>query len=327
MSPTSPPFALGTFSAGPTAFAGLVRDGRVADLTDSGGALGLPAGPVTVRLILDHWDEVAPRLATLADAATHWQPVADLDVRAPFEPRQIYQSGANYRTHVIDLHLAHPEAWKVATRDEARVEAEQMMDERIAHGTPYLFIGLHSAIAGPHDDLVLPGYSNQHDWELELAAVIGRPGFRIRREDALDHVAGYTIANDITTRDLVFRRDLAAIGTDWFRAKNAVGFTPLGPYIVPAPFVTDPMDLRITLTLNGQVMQDESTADMIFDVARLIEAVSAIAPIAPGDLLLTGSPAGNGITFGRCLRDGDVMEGTITGLGTQRTRAVAEVTR
>jgi len=114
------------------------------------------------------------------------------------------------------------------------------------------------------------------------------------------------------------------MGTDWFRAKNAPGFLPLGPYLVPSVFVGDPMDVRLTLRLNGEVMQDELAKDMLFGVAALISHASKTAPLLPGDLLLTGSPAGNGMHHGRLLRDGDVMESTITGLGVQRTRCVDE---
>ncbi|NUR90585.1 MAG: fumarylacetoacetate hydrolase family protein, partial [Nonomuraea sp.] len=105
-------------------------------------------------------------------------------------------------------------------------------------------------------------------------------------------------------------------GTDWFRGKNAPGFLPLGPWLVPSEFVGGP--LRITLTVNGETFQDESTEDMLFDVAALVSAASEIVRLEPGDLVLTGSPAGNGMAVGRFLRDGDVMEGTITGLGVQR---------
>lgn len=146
-------------------------------------------------------------------------------------------------------------------------------------------------------------------------------------EEALDHVAGYTIANDLTDRATVFRRDMPQIGTDWLRSKNAPGFTPLGPWLVPAESVTDPGDLRLVLRLNGETMQDESTKDMIFDVARLVSYASQSADLLPGDLVLTGSPAGNGMHWGRLLRDGDVMDASVTGLGAQRTRCVAEVTR
>jgi 2-keto-4-pentenoate hydratase/2-oxohepta-3-ene-1,7-dioic acid hydratase in catechol pathway len=140
----------------------------------------------------------------------------------------------------------------------------------------------------------------------------------------MELVAGYTIANDLTTRDLVYRPDLKALGTDWLRSKNAPTFLPTGPYIVPAAFVPETSDLRITLRLNGEAMQDESTSDMIFDVARLVSDASSKVALHPGDLLLTGSPAGNGSHWGRLLREGDVMEGTVTGLGRQRNRCVRE---
>jgi 2-keto-4-pentenoate hydratase/2-oxohepta-3-ene-1,7-dioic acid hydratase in catechol pathway len=182
------------------------------------------------------------------------------------------------------------------------------------------------AICGPDDNVLLPDIGTQHDWELELGVVIGTGAYRVGVDDALAHVAGYVIANDLTTRDRVFRPDLPGLGTDWLAGKNSPTFLPLGPWLVPAPFVPDPADLRVTLKLNGQTMQDETTADMIFGVPELIAHVSAITPLRPGDLVLTGSPAGNGAHYGRYLQPGDVMEATITGphvdLGTQHNRCV-----
>ena len=125
-------------------------------------------------------------------------------------------------------------------------------------GRPYVFAGLPSALAGPYDEIVLPERGDKHDWELELAVVIGKPARNLTRENALDHVAGYTISNDITTRSLVYRHDLKAIGSDWFAAKNAPTFLPTGPYLVPAQFAGDPARLRITLRHNGITRQDES---------------------------------------------------------------------
>ncbi|MFA9430187.1 fumarylacetoacetate hydrolase family protein [Egicoccus sp. AB-alg2] len=318
-------FGLGTFSAGDSgAFAGLVQGDEVIDLSTQTDRLGL-IGPISTLVLLESWDELLPILRELAaDPGVPRRPLEGLEVHAPVQPRQILQSGANYRTHVIDLHLAHAEPAEGRDEEEARAEAEAIMDRRAAEGSPYLFIGLPSAVTGPYDDVRLPATSDQHDWELELAAVIGREVYRVTPEQALSHVAGYTIANDLTTRDAVFRRDMPAIGTDWLQSKNSPGFTPLGPYLVPAAFVGDPMNLQVTLTLNGDVMQDASTEEMIFDVAALVAAASQTVRLLPGDLLLTGSPAGNGIALGRLLRDGDVMEGRITGLGMQRTRVVAE---
>jgi 2-keto-4-pentenoate hydratase/2-oxohepta-3-ene-1,7-dioic acid hydratase in catechol pathway len=201
-----------------------------------------------------------------------------------------------------------------------------MMDTRAREGIPYFFIGLPACVVGDDEDLVLPSYSDKHDWELELAVVIGRAAFRVSREEALDHVAGYTIVNDITTRDLVFRKDMKEIGTDWYRAKNAPGFLPTGPFLVPADFAPDNGEFALRLELNGEVMQDATTADLLFDLPALISGASQNMPLLPGDLLLTGSPAGNGITRGRLLRNGDVMTASISGLGTQTVRCVSEAT-
>jgi 2-keto-4-pentenoate hydratase/2-oxohepta-3-ene-1,7-dioic acid hydratase in catechol pathway len=315
------PFALGTFSApdgGP--FPGLLAKARVLDL-----GRALDRAPSGVRAVLERWEETLPALRALADDDTlDWRPLEGLRVHAPVEPRQIFQSGANYRQHVIDLEVAHRAPDDPRTVEEARAEIAAVMDRRAAEDLPYVFIGLPSAVTGPYDDVVLPAWAEKPDWELELAAVIGRPAHRVTVEEALDHVAGYTIANDLTDRATVFRRDMPAIGTDWLRSKNAPGFTPLGPWIVPAESIADPGDLRVTLRLNGVTMQDESTKDMLFGVARLVSYVSRSARLLPGDLVLTGSPAGNGMHWGRLLRDGDVMEGSITGLGMQRTRCVKD---
>ncbi|UPZ27078.1 fumarylacetoacetate hydrolase family protein [Streptomyces sp. LRE541] len=319
-------FALATLSVpdGPAFPALVTADARVLDLRAAFGDEHL-----TVRALLEDWDRALGRLSALADdhGSPGYRPLADFRVHAPVEPRQVFQSGANYRQHVIDLHVAHRDPADDRSEEERRAEAAEIMDRRAAEDLPYVFIGLPSAITGPYDDVVLPAWAQKPDWELELAVVIGRPAHRVSVEEALDHVAGYTIANDLTDRATVFRRDMPQIGTDWLRSKNAPGFTPLGPWLVPAKSVADPGDLRLVLRLNGETMQDESTKDMIFDVARLVSYASQSAELLPGDLVLTGSPAGNGMHWGRLLRDGDVMDASVTGLGAQRTRCVAEVTR
>lgn len=295
----------------------LLRGGRLLVLDSAAQALGLTA-PVTTRDVLADWARVRPLLDTVDGT---WVELDDVTVLAPVAPRQVIQAGANYRTHVMDLAVTGaPEG---SDLDDVRARTAAMMDRRAAEGEPYFFLGLPTVVAGPFDDVVLPAFSEKHDWELELTAVVGRTAYRVTPEAALEHVAGYTIVNDLTTRDLVFRRDMPTIGTDWFRSKNSPGFLPTGPWVVPADLVGDPQDLRVTLALNGDVMQDESTKDMLFDVAALVSAASQVVPLLPGDLLLTGSPAGNGMHHGRLLRAGDVMESTITGLGVQRTACLA----
>ncbi|WP_405945247.1 fumarylacetoacetate hydrolase family protein [Streptomyces sp. NBC_01020] len=321
--PFAGPFALATLSApdGPAFPALVTPEEHVLDLR-----AGLDNARLTVRRLLEDWAAVLPRLRALADdGSVVRRPLAQFRVHAPVEPRQVFQSGANYRRHVIDLHVAHRTPGDDRPEDERRAEAAEIMDRRAKEDLPYVFIGLPSAITGPYDDVALPAWAEKPDWELELTAVIGRPAYRISVDEALEYVAGYTIANDLTDRATVFRRDMPQIGTDWLRSKNAPGFTPLGPWIVPAESIASPDDLRLVLKLNGETMQDESTKDMIFNVARMVSYASQAAQLLPGDLVLTGSPAGNGMHWGRLLRDGDVMDGSITGLGAQRTRCAAEV--
>jgi 2-keto-4-pentenoate hydratase/2-oxohepta-3-ene-1,7-dioic acid hydratase in catechol pathway len=310
-------FALGTFSSDEEpAFPGVVLNGeRVVDLRGYGWS--------SLAAILRAWEAAFPVLRRIAEGSGG-TPLSDLRTLIPLQPGQILQSGANYRKHVMDIIVAEERERGDLDEEEARVKAATIMDERIAVGEPYLFLGAHSALTGPYDDVVLPARGRQHDWELELAVVIGIGGRNIPREAAMTHVAGYTIANDLTTRDLVYRPDLKAIGSDWLRAKNAPTFLPVGPWIVPAAFVPDPQDLTITLRVGGETMQDESTSDMIFDVATLIAYASTLVHLSPGDLLLTGSPAGNGMHHRRFLAPGDVIESTITGLGVQRNTCRAE---
>jgi 2,4-diketo-3-deoxy-L-fuconate hydrolase len=309
------PIALARYRDGDAVRLGLVAGDRIRPLgPDDLGAAGLNA-----FLAHPDWN----RLATLATTEGGWMPLDSVVLTAPVDPRQVLQAGANYRQHVIELVAAGLTNNSDRTPEEARAFAARMMDDRAANGEPYFFIGLPTVVVGDDVPLVLPAYSEVHDWELELAVVIGKEAFRVSREHALDHVAGYTIVNDVTTRDLVFRKDMKEIGTDWFRSKNAPGFLPTGPFLVPAPFV-DGGDVTVRLELNGEVKQNGSTSDLLFDIPALISSASQTTVLLPGDLLLTGSPAGNGQHWKRFLRDGDVMTGSITGLGTQVVRCLAE---
>ncbi|WP_424467405.1 fumarylacetoacetate hydrolase family protein [Pseudoclavibacter helvolus] len=305
---------------------GLVAAGRIRPL--SAAELGADSLNDFLAQAPESWDRLAALVADgdgdVAGAGAAWLDLADVTLEAPVEPRQVLQTGANYRTHVIDLVAAGRAKNDPRPIEELREWAAEMMDARARDGEPYFFIGLPTAVAGVDAELELPGYSDQHDWELELAVVIGKRAHRVSRADALDHVAGYTIVNDISTRDLIFRTDMKEIGTDWYRGKNAPGFLPTGPFLVPAQFVTDPHSLTLKLALNGDTMQDAVTDDLLFDIPALISAASENMPLLPGDLLLTGSPAGNGIVHGRLLQDGDVMVSVIEGLGTQTTKVRAE---
>jgi 2-keto-4-pentenoate hydratase/2-oxohepta-3-ene-1,7-dioic acid hydratase in catechol pathway len=325
-------FSLGTFSRqGERRFAGLCFGEHVISFDDV-HADAVRCGArwfrgASVLDLLQDWNANLGVMRTLAEQLSPQHPAAvplsSLQVHAPVDlPRQVLCTGANYRKHVVDLTLDMSVGPAGLEGDALRKWAEDMMDERAATGEPYVFPKLPSAITGALDPVILPATTQKPDWELELGVIIGRPARHVRREDALDYVAGYSMVNDVSARDLIARTDYKMLGTDWLRSKSPPTFMPFGPTLVPACFVPDPQNLRITLKLNGQTMQDESTADMLFDVARQIEYISTHVQLWPGDLIATGSPAGNGTHYNRFLRHGDVMDSEIEGLGRQRNTCV-----
>lgn len=330
-------FQLGTFSAaGCCPFPGLVVNEAVLALRAISERL--PGRADTLDALLEDWDRNFQALAQAVQGIAQGQapelarmfvPVSQLSVHAPVSaPGTVYCSGANYKRHVVDLIVAHQDQSELRgmTAEQKRAWGMDLMDRRAQTGTPFIFVKPRSSLCGPFDSVIVPYDATKPDWELELAVIMGRRARRVPRDRALDYVAGYTIVNDITLREKVFRRkdDSPELGMDFAMCKGAPTFLPLGPYLVPAAFVGDPQRLRLTLKLNGQVMQDEETSDMIFDVARLIEYISANVELQPGDVICTGSPAGNGMHHGRFIQHADVLEGTITGLGTQRTPCVLE---
>ncbi|SFT08444.1 fumarylacetoacetate hydrolase family protein [Saccharopolyspora flava] len=308
-------YALGTFSDGSGEFAGLVSGDRV-----------LPLEAATVRDLLDDWESVRTRLPDLAAGLADGggRPLAELTVKPPVMPRQIFQAGANYRSHVAEIVLSGREPDDTRSDEELRREAETMMDEKARTGSPFFFAGLPAAICGPDDDVLLPAESAKVDWEVELTAVIGKTAHRVPRERAMEHVAGFTVCNDISARDLQFPPEHRPLGGDWIRAKNRPTFLPTGPFIVPVEVLPDYRELEITLDLNGERKQSDVPANLLFDVEAIIAAASTATTLHPGDLVLTGSPAGNGGKWQRWLGPGDVMEAGISGIGVQRNTCVQE---
>jgi 2,4-didehydro-3-deoxy-L-rhamnonate hydrolase len=314
-------FGLGTFRSGDgEAFAGAVVEDRVINLRPEFGER------VTVLSLLEDWERSLPLLEAVRERADG-APLATVTPLPPIYPPGAYLlASANYRRHVIEMRVANA-VREGRDRGEAEAEATRTMDERAADGIPMVFVGWPGAAAGARDDVIIPGDGGiRHDWELELAVVIGRFARCVAQAEAMQYVAGYTILNDVSTRDRMHRSDLRQ--TDFVSTKMRPGFKPIGPWITPARFVEDPHKLRMTLKVNGETMQDESTADMIFRIPRLIEYASGMTDLRPGDILATGSPAGNaGHHGGRWLQPGDVIESEIEGLGTQRNRCVAATQR
>ena len=209
----------------------------------------------------------------------------DVRLLAPIQPSKILCVGRNYVAHAKEYTAEVPEV-------------------------PLLFLKPPSAVIGPGDPILLPPQSQQVEHEAELAVVISRRGRWISPEEAPNYILGYTIANDVTARDLQFRDG------QWTRGKGFDTFCPLGPWI-ETDF--DPADAVITCHVNGEMRQMASTRDMVFGVRQLIAFASSVMTLEPGDLLLTGTPAGVGL-----LQAGDVVEVTIEGLGTLRNSVTAE---
>jgi 2,4-diketo-3-deoxy-L-fuconate hydrolase len=309
---------LGTFESEPgERFPGLLSGDRVLDLRSVHGADATVLG-----LLEAAGGDLEPLIDRAGQANGNAIALDELRPCPPLQSRQILCAGANYHRHVHAMALAHLRAAEDGRSDEELAVATTELVRRLAAGDPFIFAGLPSALSGAQDDIVLWGPGAEHDWEIELAVVIGRGGRHIPTTRAFDHVAGYTIANDVSTRDLVVRPDVPM--SDLLMAKSRPGFFPVGPCIVPRQAVPDPTALNLRLTLNDDVMQDDSPADLIHGIDRLIAYASTMVELLPGDLLLTGSPAGNAAAHGgRWLTPGDRIHSTISGLGAQQNLCVA----
>lgn len=311
-------FAVGTFTQADRTFPALVHpDGAVKDL--SGRFRDL-------HEVFDDWTVNFAVLGDVAAAAGPTLRLENLRARPPLSHPNLLMAGANYKTHVAQMltknefnqHNRRP-----GESDEDFFQRNyQMMEQRSREGTPFLWTGLHSSLAGAQDDIVLPVLGDQPDWELELGVVVGRTGRLVTPDEADEMIAGYTIVNDLGTVD-VFRRTDIPWGYDWI-SKHQPTFTPTGPFIVPAAFIDIDQEVRITLSVNGEVMQNWPATDFIFDPAQLITYASERVRLMPGDIISMGSPPGNGAHHGRFLHDGDLIDSQITFLGRQQNRCVAE---
>ncbi|HZV75310.1 MAG TPA: fumarylacetoacetate hydrolase family protein [Conexibacter sp.] len=224
--------------------------------------------------------------------------LASLDPAGPTRPGKVIAIGLNYADHVREAAMATPER-------------------------PLVFTKFTTSIIGDGDAIEIDRSLTQRvDWEVELAVVIGRTMRNVAEQDALGHVFGYTVANDVSARDLQF-----ADG-QWVRGKSLDTFCPLGPVVVPAAEIPDPQRLALRTRVNGETVQDSTTAEMVFGVAELLAFCSRSFTLEPGDVVLTGTPWGCGEFMDppRGLRHGDVVEVEVDGIGTLRN-PVIEVTR
>ena len=247
--------------------------------------------------LLQNWDENDPLLSALADdaAAQGSRPLADVQLLAPvLYPPVVYNAAANYVDH------------------QKEMSGGKQLVKEDTH--PYFFLkaGPHCVI-GPEADIRLPVVSDFIDWEAELAVVIGKPARNVKAEDALDYVAGYTIFNDLSARDM--KPVGRTFNVHWFAHKNFDGSGPMGPWMVPASDIPDPHDVDIKLWVNNELKQDSNSKYLFFNINEQIEYISARMTMRPGDVIATGTPSGVGAPYGGRLKPVDTVTIEISGIG------------
>jgi 2,4-didehydro-3-deoxy-L-rhamnonate hydrolase len=266
--------------------AALVLGDEVTDVeTASNGRFGPDP-----RTVYDDWAEFRDFAATVT-AGTGPLRDAELGCAVPM-PRQVFAIGLNYRRHAAETGATVPDV-------------------------PATFTKFPASLAGPFDDIPIHGTSV--DWEVELVVVIGARAEQVTVDDGWSHVAGVTVGQDISDRQLQ-----VAAGRQFSLGKSRRGYGPMGPWVVTTDELTDPDDLALGCSVDGETVQDARTSDLVFSVPRLIAELSSVLPLLPGDVIFTGTPAGVGFARQppRALQPGNLLETWIEGIGTMRNRCV-----
>jgi 2-keto-4-pentenoate hydratase/2-oxohepta-3-ene-1,7-dioic acid hydratase in catechol pathway len=300
---TSSGWALATVLADGRETACLELDGALYRLDVSLARVGAPTIERTIDLFAD-WERSRALLDKAAQAVRAFDMV---DATAPrlspiVFPGKVLCAGANYYDHLKEMNVP-----------DTRKEAQRLF---------FFFKPARNAVVGEGDSVRMPLDTKSFDWEIELAAVIGRTARAVSVADALSHVAGYTIGIDFSARDLN-RAPETFYKLDWVAGKAHDTSCPLGPRFVPASAIADPQNVGLKLSVNGEVKQNARTTEMIFSIAEQISIASRIMTLDPGDVLLTGTPAGVGAPKGTFLKVGDRVDAEIEGLGKLAVRIVA----
>lgn len=255
--------------------------------------------------VLESWERAEPVLEGIAQKADDHEPVplASVQLLAPvLYPAAVFNAAANYIDHQKEM-----SGGEFLKKEET---------------IPYFFLksGRHCVI-GPDAEIRLPAVSKQVDWEAELAVVIGKPARNLTVENALDCVAGYSIFNDLSARDLGKPKG-RNFNTDWFVHKNFDGAGPLGPWMVPKSSIPDPYDISIKLWVNDELMQDSNSGYLFFNIHEQIEYLTRRMTLQPGDVIATGTPSGVGRPRGIFLKPGDTVTIELGGIGTMKNPVV-----
>lgn len=299
-------YTLATIETAEGPRAAMILDGRAVDIASLTGR----RSDETVLGVIERLDDSLRRLDALAATRPAGVPLSDVTLLAPIPiPPAVYCAGSNYADHAAEMAKAHG-------REKPKDPHEQ--GQRSWH-----FLKTSRSVVGPGASVPIPAHTKKLDWEAELGVVIGRPARNVAEADALTYVAGYVIGNDLSARDLSRRAGLpetSSFKSDWLSHKSFDGACPLGPWITLARDIRDPHDLKMVLDVNGVVKQDSSSGQMIFDIREQIADLSARMTLWPGDVILTGTPAGVGNGRGEYLNPGDVVTIRIEGLGELVTR-------
>jgi 2-keto-4-pentenoate hydratase/2-oxohepta-3-ene-1,7-dioic acid hydratase in catechol pathway len=296
-------YKLATYQSPQGARAGLIVGEEIFDLAAATGR----ASDASMLDVLRDWDGARGLLQeAAAGVKAEGRALSATTLLPPVPaPGGIFCAGANFSDHMMEM---------------AKVQGIAPEPDPHSVGLkPWHFIKLAHCLAAPGSTVTLPAYSAMVDWEAELTAVIGRPARNVAIERALNYVAGYTIANDLSARDFSKRphvSDTSPFKYDWLGQKNFDGACPLGPWMVPADAIPDPQNLAIKLTVNDVIKQDSHTSKMIFTLAEQISHLSTRVTLQPGDLILTGTPAGVGLARKEFLKPGDVVKVWVEGIGT-----------
>lgn len=271
-----------------------VRTGdAIVDLSKADASL-----PTNMRDFLAAGDKALNSAKAAADKGEHTLSASDVKICAPIHnPEKVICIGLNYADHAAESGMPIP-------------------------SEPIVFSKYASSIIDPGDNIVAPSVSNEVDYEVELVVVIGKPGRHISEEDALSHVAGYTVGHDVSARDYQLQKP----GGQWMMGKAFDTFAPIGPDLVTSDEVPEPGNLNIRCILNGETVQDSNTSQLIFRVEKLISYLSHVFTLTPGDLIFTGTPPGVGMgrTPQLWLKDGDVVVCEVDGIGRLENPVVSD---
>lgn len=335
------PYKLGTFERDGRSFMGLVlREAQVVDIAQASaafengnGSAARLAVPADLKELIAKYDAgwkdrlVAIAKAVPAEGAPSFAyALPSVKPLPPVRPAIMLNAGGNYTEHTAGIAAQQQRAGAAPEPATKAVTAPGIWERRAddTRDNPYLFIKSPTVVIGASDPIVMPRGRTNIDFECEFNTVIGKPAKYVAVDKADDYIFGYTIQIDVSDRG--GRGDRKMGGSDWLIGKNHDTFGPLGPFIVPKEFVKDPMNIRHTFRLNGEVMQDSNTSRMDHNIYELVHYASNILTLNPGDIVSGGSPAGTNIERAqpRWMRAGDTAQCTIEGIGEQTHAVVAE---